>query len=416
MRNKSRAAITVLLAFVLVFIPVKKNQAAGGEIVYVPQEDLEEEFIELWNQYRLENGKKPIIRHPAADHVGDLRIREAAEAFNHDNLNNYPVNSENLAYGQKTAQAVLKAWKNSPKHNSNLLLDRYWGAHTVRCIRREVRDENDRVLESKIFWLTLSTGNIRHDQEQTKYIEPKLKIIKDPNMPLGERRLIDPGSRSIERCVRPTITTNYNMNKKTLGPKDYTYVIEDEHKHFPISRGSDKVVREGTNRSKANYISKGVNVRNLKGKKLGYLPAGYMVEGRDRGSYVEINYKNQTSRVAKKFLNEYVYGYRSKGVNIRDARGNKLGYLPKGKVIKAKDLGNRLEFIYQGKKAYVSKAYVQDMNYYVYRSKGVNVRDLSNKKLGYLNRNEKVYGRPEGNFVIFNYRNTRAKVHKNFLY
>ena len=415
MRNKSRAVLTSIFLLVLVLIPGKTSKAAVRQINYVPQEHLEREFIDLWNQYRRENGLREIVTHEVADRIGDLRIREAAEVFSHDNVNGYPINSENLAYGQNTAEKVLDAWKNSYKHNQNLLIDSYWGAHAVKCIKREVI-EDGKLVESKTFWLTLSTGHIKENQERTLYTDPGLKVIKDKTLPRGEKLVVSHGQRGIEKCCKPTLTTNFDMERNKTTDKKTTYVLESAHKHRTVQKASPKIIKVGAHPTQRKYISQGVNVRNTQGKKIGYLAKDEPIYGRDRGGYIEVVYKNQKAKISKAFLNEYISDYVSKGVNIRDAKGKKIGYLAKGSSVRGKDLGNQLEFVYKGQKVRVSKTFLDHAHYQTYRSRGVNVRDLNNKKIGYLAKNKRIEGFEAGNYIVFNFNNKMARIHKNFVF
>lgn len=98
----------------------------------------EDAVIALVNEARAAAGVSPVVKNesllPAANH----RAEEAAEKFSHTRPNGsawktvfeeFGIESEyrgeNLAFGQKSAAAVMKAWMNSTGHRKNILNERF---------------------------------------------------------------------------------------------------------------------------------------------------------------------------------------------------------------------------------------------------------------------------------------------------
>jgi hypothetical protein len=107
-------------------------------------EPVEAEFLTLINQYRADNGRGPLVLHPALTAAGDWFAWDMAidgywGAGHRDNENpprlpperamdfGYPDSfvGENIAGGFATAQAVFNAWKASPGHNAGMLNSQY---------------------------------------------------------------------------------------------------------------------------------------------------------------------------------------------------------------------------------------------------------------------------------------------------
>ena len=123
--------------------PQFKNPALiyPGDKVHVPLNDpttlsLEEQVVKLCNAERAKHGLKPLtlnwqVARVARYKSDDMRDRAY---FDHtsptygtpfDMLRQFNVSyqtaGENIAKGQKTAQAVVTAWMNSPGHRQNIL-------------------------------------------------------------------------------------------------------------------------------------------------------------------------------------------------------------------------------------------------------------------------------------------------------
>jgi len=217
------------------------------------------------------------------------------------------------------------------------------------------------------------------------------------------------------------------------------------------------------------YVTVGANVRDLEGKKLGYIHKGALLNGRSNKAYVEFTYQGQKAKVSKAFLDYNINSYQSKGANVRDLAGNKLGYLSTNQVIEGYRDGAYVYFSHNGKAARIHRSvlglntqsytargvnvrnihglklgrldfgavftgYEKDGHIYLnYRqlpssvdsrytiknkafiSRGVNVRDLNGKKLGYLKSGEVIYGYRTKGYIYFNYQGQRARVLDKFI-
>ena len=101
---------------------------------------LEQDASELVNEYREENGLKPLTI--SADLSVKARVKSTDmlenNYFNHisptygspfDLMKSlgitYRTAGENIAMGYKTAEAVVNAWMNSPSHRANILSSNY---------------------------------------------------------------------------------------------------------------------------------------------------------------------------------------------------------------------------------------------------------------------------------------------------
>lgn len=98
--------------------------------------DMEQEVLKLVNKVRSENGLSPLawaddVANVARAHSKDMIDRSFFSHTNpdglspFDRLNNNGISfrsaAENIAYGQRTAEAVMDAWMNSSGHRANIL-------------------------------------------------------------------------------------------------------------------------------------------------------------------------------------------------------------------------------------------------------------------------------------------------------
>jgi uncharacterized protein YkwD len=99
-----------------------------------PIAGFKEEVIRLINIERQKNGAAGLKTMGALDGIADQRAREASVLFKHtrpdgtrcftvfaENSLKYRAAGENLAYGYKTPEALVKAWMNSEGHRRNNL-------------------------------------------------------------------------------------------------------------------------------------------------------------------------------------------------------------------------------------------------------------------------------------------------------
>lgn len=98
----------------------------------------EDAVIALVNEARAKAGVPPVVKNEALLPVANLRAEEITEKFAHERpdgsawktaFDEFGIESEyrgeNLAYGQKTPEAVVKAWMNSTGHRKNILNARF---------------------------------------------------------------------------------------------------------------------------------------------------------------------------------------------------------------------------------------------------------------------------------------------------
>ncbi|MCI5892074.1 MAG: CAP domain-containing protein [Clostridiales bacterium] len=98
--------------------------------------DMEQEVLKLVNKVRSENGLSPLawaddVANVARAHSKDMIDRSFFSHINPDGLSpfdrlknngiSFRSAAENIAYGQRTAEAVMDAWMNSSGHRANIL-------------------------------------------------------------------------------------------------------------------------------------------------------------------------------------------------------------------------------------------------------------------------------------------------------
>lgn len=127
--------------------PHIKNPALiyPGQKVTVPLEDasvsnFEEEVVRLVNKMRSQNGLRPLTHDWQLSRVARYKSQDMADKgyFSHTSPTygspfdmmksfgiSYKAAGENIAKGQKTPEAVVNAWMNSPGHRANILSSSY---------------------------------------------------------------------------------------------------------------------------------------------------------------------------------------------------------------------------------------------------------------------------------------------------
>ncbi len=106
------------------------------ESVTKNDEQLEEDLYKIVNEYRIANGKEPLVENDILNKVAIERASELSEQYSHvrpdgtkcftlfkSNGYNYKMASENIAYGQETAEEVMETWICSEGHLNNILGD-----------------------------------------------------------------------------------------------------------------------------------------------------------------------------------------------------------------------------------------------------------------------------------------------------
>ncbi len=116
-----------------------------GQVLTIPQVDasvlsFEQEVIRLVNEIRVQNGLKPLTENWELSRVARYKSQDMVDNryFSHTSPTygtpfqmikafglSYRSAGENIAYGQRTPQAVVNAWMNSSGHRANILNSSY---------------------------------------------------------------------------------------------------------------------------------------------------------------------------------------------------------------------------------------------------------------------------------------------------
>ena len=117
------------------------NLIYPGQVLIIPQEDssvlaFENEVIRLVNEQRSKNGLKPLTANWELSRVARYKSQDMVDHryFSHTSPTygspfqmirafglSFRTAGENIAYGQRTPQAVVNAWMNSSGHRANIL-------------------------------------------------------------------------------------------------------------------------------------------------------------------------------------------------------------------------------------------------------------------------------------------------------
>ena len=112
-----------------------------GQVLNIPQADasvssFESEVVRLVNEQRAKNGLKPLRANWELSRVARYKSQDMVDNryFSHTSptygtpfqmIRNFGISfrtaGENIAYGQRTPQAVVNAWMNSSGHRANIL-------------------------------------------------------------------------------------------------------------------------------------------------------------------------------------------------------------------------------------------------------------------------------------------------------
>ena len=112
-----------------------------GQVLNIPQIDasvlaFESEVIRLVNEQRMQNGLKPLTANWELSRVARYKSQDMVDNryFSHTSPTygtpfqmmrsfglNFRTAGENIAYGQRTPQAVVNGWMNSSGHRANIL-------------------------------------------------------------------------------------------------------------------------------------------------------------------------------------------------------------------------------------------------------------------------------------------------------
>ena len=124
---------------------VNPNLIYPGQVLTIPQPDasvvsFEREVVRLVNEQRARNGLKPLTENWELSRVARYKSQDMVDKryFSHTSPTygtpfqmmksfglTFRTAGENIAYGQKTPQAVVSAWMNSSGHRANILSASY---------------------------------------------------------------------------------------------------------------------------------------------------------------------------------------------------------------------------------------------------------------------------------------------------
>lgn len=117
------------------------NLIYPGQVLTIPQEDssvlaFESEVVRLVNEHRVQNELKPLTANWELSRVARYKSQDMVDHryFSHTSPTygtpfqmikafglSFRTAGENIAYGQRTPQAVVNAWMNSSGHRANIL-------------------------------------------------------------------------------------------------------------------------------------------------------------------------------------------------------------------------------------------------------------------------------------------------------
>ncbi len=102
------------------------------------ERSLAEQVVDLVNEERIAAGLNPLTINESAMSAALVRAKEIKQSFSHTRPNgssfstalkeqgvSFRGSGENIAYGQRSPEAVMKAWMNSSGHRANILNAKY---------------------------------------------------------------------------------------------------------------------------------------------------------------------------------------------------------------------------------------------------------------------------------------------------
>jgi uncharacterized protein YkwD len=133
--RRALPALLALLACLLVAAPAAQAACSNIDDTFTDQASGERTILCLVNEYRIENGLKPLVVDPrlataARRHSEDMVARnyfshatpEGAGPTERAAAQGYQGGvGENIAYGYGTPRGTFTGWRNSPGHNENML-------------------------------------------------------------------------------------------------------------------------------------------------------------------------------------------------------------------------------------------------------------------------------------------------------
>jgi hypothetical protein len=75
----------------------------------------------LFNEYRIKNGRSPLVFSPRLNEIAQLRVEEIKKDFSHSGISKYGNFGENIVQGVYSDNGALEVWSNSSGHRANML-------------------------------------------------------------------------------------------------------------------------------------------------------------------------------------------------------------------------------------------------------------------------------------------------------
>lgn len=131
---------------------VKEEQARIDELKRIEEQEAKEaqiqaefnqNFAQLFNDFRRKNGKTPLIFDPRLNELARQRVIEISQPgnFSHEGIEKYNLgeNIAMMAYSSDSNESLLEQWANSPGHRSNMLASMYYRTGFARAGRYAVQ-------------------------------------------------------------------------------------------------------------------------------------------------------------------------------------------------------------------------------------------------------------------------------------
>jgi glucan phosphoethanolaminetransferase (alkaline phosphatase superfamily) len=95
----------------------------------VDEYDFYKDYVVLYNKFRSENGRQPLVFDAALNELAAQRAIEISQPgnFSHEGIEKYNLgeNIAMMAYSSDSASDLIELWASSPGHRSNMLMSSY---------------------------------------------------------------------------------------------------------------------------------------------------------------------------------------------------------------------------------------------------------------------------------------------------
>jgi len=119
-----KKVIVLILALILLL-------SVSGCDTKTPEQQIAE-YETLFNQYRADNGKEPLIFTDDLNKCAALRLEEIKVNFSHDSAGDITSHvAENLVKGIRNNKEALLCWIDSPIHELNLLSNNVYTGYAI---------------------------------------------------------------------------------------------------------------------------------------------------------------------------------------------------------------------------------------------------------------------------------------------